>query len=81
MPRLACWSCGRHLYATTPVDALAAEERHCPECGAILHVDRRSLERRHVDRRQNPPDFPGPPSSGERRIAERRRFDRRHAPG
>ena len=59
MPKLACWSCGRQIYAVAPIDSLFAEERRCPRCGAFLNVDRRDTERRVHNRRQNPPDDPG----------------------
>lgn len=72
MPRLACWSCGRNSYATSPLESLFANERRCPRCGALMNVERRDVERREVVRRQNPPDDPGPPADGERRVAERR---------
>ncbi len=72
MPRLACWSCGRNIYATSPLEALFGEERRYPRCGAQLNLDRRDVQRREVVRRQNPPDDPGPPAGGERRVAERR---------
>jgi hypothetical protein len=81
MPRLACWSCGCQIYATSPLASLFAEERRCPRCGAPMNLDRRSFERREQLRRQNPPAAPGPPAElGERRQAERRRGDRRRAP-
>jgi hypothetical protein len=79
MPRLACWSCGRQIQSVAPLDALFAEERRCPRCGAFLNVDRRDTERRSTARRQNPPDDPGPPLDGERRVGERR-IDRRRRP-
>ena len=73
MPRLACWSCGRQIYTVSPLESLFAEERRCPRCGAYLDVERREGERRELNRRQNPPDDPGPPAGeGERRIADRR---------
>lgn len=63
-----------------PIEALFAEERRCPRCGAFLEVERRLVDRRTVVRRQNPADNPGPPAgSGERRVAERR-VVRRRAP-
>jgi hypothetical protein len=78
MPRLACWSCGRQIYATSPLSSLFVDERRCPRCGAQMNLDRRDVERRSRIRRQNPPDEPGPPAgTGERRIAERRRGGRR----
>ncbi len=72
MPRLACWSCGRNIYATSPLESLFGDERRCPRCGAQLNPDRRDVQRREVVRRQNPSDDPGPPAGGERRMAERR---------
>jgi DNA-directed RNA polymerase subunit RPC12/RpoP len=73
MPRLACWSCGRQIYTVAPLESLFAEERRCPRCGAYMDMERREVERREQNRRQNPPDDPGPPTGeGERRIADRR---------
>ena len=78
MPKLACWSCGRQIYAVAPIDSLFAEERRCPRCGAFLNVDRRDNERRVHNRRQNPPDDPGPPKpTKERRVEDRRKVRRR----
>ena len=78
MPKLACWSCGRQIYAVAPIDSLFAEERRCPRCGAFLNVDRRDKERRLQNRRQNPPDDPGPPDPlKERRVEDRRKVRRR----
>ena len=78
MPKLACWSCGRQIYAVAPIDSLFAEERRCPRCGAFLNVDRRDNERRLQNRRENPPDDPGPPDPlKERRVEERRKVRRR----
>jgi predicted RNA-binding Zn-ribbon protein involved in translation (DUF1610 family) len=80
MPRLACWSCGRQIYATSPLASLFVEERRCPRCGAQMNLERRSFERREQERRQNPPGDPGPPAGmDERRQAERRRVRRRRA--
>jgi hypothetical protein len=79
MPRLACWSCGRQIYTTAPLDSLFAEERRCPRCGAFLSHERRETDRRGTIRRQNPPGDPGPPGIEERRIEERRRTRRRGA--
>jgi DNA-directed RNA polymerase subunit RPC12/RpoP len=72
VPRLACWSCGRQIYTVSPLDSLFSEERRCPRCGAFLDKERRDVERRQENRRQNPTDEPGPPDGVERRIAERR---------
>jgi hypothetical protein len=77
MPKLACWSCGRQLYTVSPIESLFAEERRCPRCGASLNSERRDAERRSVNRRQNPPNDPGPPESGERRVEARRKARRR----
>jgi hypothetical protein len=78
MPKLACWSCGRHLYTVAPIEALFDEERRCPRCGAYLRDERRESDRRTVVRRTNPADDPGPPpDDGERREAERRKGRRR----
>lgn len=77
MPRLACWSCGRQIYTVSPIDSLFAEERRCPRCGAFMNPERRELDRRQLNRRQNPPDDPGPPKEKERRVAERRQLRRR----
>lgn len=78
MPKLACWSCGRQLYTVAPIEALFAEERRCPRCGAYLRDERRETERRQIMRRTNPPNDPGPPPDlGERREGERRKGRRR----
>jgi ribosomal protein S27AE len=79
MPRLACWSCGLNIYATSPLESLFAEERRCPRCGVLMNAERRDAPRRSQVRRQNPPDDPGPPPEGERRVAERRSGDRRRS--
>lgn len=79
MPRLACWSCGRTVYTVSPIEALFAEERRCPRCGALMNPERREGERRQANRRQNPPDDPGPPDGIERRVADRRVGQRRSA--
>jgi hypothetical protein len=79
VPRLACWSCGRQIYTTTPLESLFTDERRCPRCGAFLHTERRENERREVIRRQNPDDKPGPPDGVERRVANRRQGQRRRA--
>ena len=77
MPKLACRACGRQIYTVANIDALFAEERRCPRCGAFLEYERRETERRHSVRRVNPPDDPGPPSGVERRVDERRKVRRR----
>jgi hypothetical protein len=78
MPKLACWSCGRQLYTVAPIEALFAEERRCPRCGAYLRDERRDTDRRQTVRRTNPPNKPGPPEGTvERREAERRTGRRR----
>jgi hypothetical protein len=80
VPKLACRACGRQIYTVAPLDALFAEERRCPRCGAFLDSDRRETDRRAMIRRQNPADQPGPPpDAGERREAERRSMRRRAA--
>jgi hypothetical protein len=78
MPRLACWSCGRQIYATSPLESLFPDERRCPRCGAYMNAERRGDERRLRIRRQNPTEDPGPPAeTGERRVEERRKGSRR----
>jgi ribosomal protein S27AE len=79
MPRLACHSCGRQIYTVAPLEALFAEERRCPRCGAFLDPERRDHERRSLLRRLNPPDDPGPPDGNERRVEERRGTQRRRS--
>jgi hypothetical protein len=80
VPQLACWSCGRQIYTVSPLDSLFAEERRCPRCGAFLDKERRGEERRQRNRRENPPDAPGPPDGVERRVAHRRVNRRRAGP-
>ncbi|MFI5262041.1 MAG: hypothetical protein ACHQZR_05770 [Candidatus Limnocylindrales bacterium] len=78
MPSLACWSCGRHIFTTVALETLFPEERRCPRCGALLNQERRDGSRREIERRQNPPDDPGPPvDESERRVEERRKGQRR----
>jgi hypothetical protein len=77
MPRLACWSCGRQIYSTSPLESLFADERRCPRCGAFVHGERREEERREAIRRQNPTEEPGPPKTKERRKNQRRNGQRR----
>ena len=78
MPTLACWSCGRRIYTPSRVESLAADERRCQQCGVLMHLERRDVDRRERVRRQNPPDDPGPPpDTGERRLDERRDVQRR----
>jgi hypothetical protein len=77
MPRLACWSCGRQIYSTSPLESLFADERRCPRCGAFVHGERREEERRGAIRRQNPTEDPGPPKTKERRESQRRNGQRR----
>ncbi|MDO8485601.1 MAG: hypothetical protein Q7S35_11745, partial [Candidatus Limnocylindrales bacterium] len=61
-----------------PLEALFAEERRCPRCGAYLRDNRREFERRLTVRRQNPASDPGPPEDvREQRLAERRTRRRR----
>ena len=59
MPRLACWSCGRQIYTVAPLEALFAEERRCPRCGAYLRDERRETERRKVHPAPEPGRRPG----------------------
>jgi hypothetical protein len=80
MPRLACWSCGRQIHSVAPLESLFAEERRCHRCGASLNPERRDAERRSMNRRQGPPDDPGPPDGVERRVGDRREGQRRTAP-
>jgi hypothetical protein len=78
MPRLACWTCGSLIYATSPLQSLFHDERRCPRCGAPMNPDRRQAERRVRARRRNPAGDPGPPAAtGERRAGERRAGHRR----
>jgi ribosomal protein S27AE len=70
MPRLACFACGRTLWATAPLAGLFAEERRCPRCGAALQDDRRMIDRRTFIRRVNKGGVS--PTGKERRTAERR---------
>ena len=77
MPTLACRICGRVVYTTASLDALLPEERRCPRCGAILDTERRGGNRRKGERRQNPPNDPGPPGGVERRVWDRRQVPRR----
>lgn len=80
MPRIICRTCGREVYATAPIEQLFADERRCPRCGAPLQNDRRATDRRQANRRENPPDDPGPPEAeGERRVKDRRADRRRGA--
>jgi len=70
MPRLACFTCGRTVWATVPLAELFAEERRCPRCGASLQDDRRTYDRRKFIRRVN--RFGKSPTGAERRVKERR---------
>jgi hypothetical protein len=82
VPKLACHACGRQIYTVAPLEALFAEERRCPRCGAPLFDERRTMDRRQRVRRVNPPDNPGPPpETGERRVRERRTGRRRMGDG
>jgi hypothetical protein len=71
MPRLACFACGRTVWATVPLAELFAEERRCPRCGAALQDDRRATDRRTFIRRINKSG--SSPTGKERRVADRRR--------
>jgi hypothetical protein len=78
VPKLACRACGRQIYTVSPIEALFAEERRCPRCGAVMDSERRIDDRRRSQRRVNPPDDPGPPDGEvERRVGERRGGRRR----
>jgi phage FluMu protein Com len=77
MPTLACRICGRVVYTAAAFETLFAEESRCPRCGAVLWPERRTANRRKFERRENPPDDPGPPSGIERRGSDRRGADRR----
>ena len=85
MPILACRTCGRVLYATSALDTLFAEERRCPRCGASLDYERRSGNRRRLERRAGSSDngapANGPPDGVERRAVERRQARRRRDDG
>ena len=63
MPKLACRACGRQIYTVAPLEALFAEERRCPRCGAYMDDERRDTERRTRIRRQNPPTTPARPAT------------------
>src|SRR3989304_3642043 len=45
MPSLACWSCGRRIFTTVPIESLFADERRCPRCGALPNPERRGAPR------------------------------------
>jgi ribosomal protein S27AE len=79
MPRLACFKCGRTLWATVPLASLFAEERRCPRCGAALSDDRRLYNRRLVARRQT--RMGQSPTGEERRAENRREAERRKVGG
>jgi hypothetical protein len=81
MPRLACRSCGRQIYAAAPLDEMVADERRCPRCGAYLNPERREGERRELVRREEPADDMRPEAAAERRVARRRRSRRRRIAG
>lgn len=77
MPRLACWSCGRQVYATQPLESLFAHERRCPRCGAPMNPDRREAERRSSMQHGGPAQPPGPSAgTDDRRVGQRRRGPR-----
>ncbi|HEX7591658.1 MAG TPA: hypothetical protein VF375_06885 [Candidatus Limnocylindrales bacterium] len=75
MPRLACFKCGRTLWATAPLASLFAEERRCPRCGASLYDDRRQQNRRLIARRKT--GMGQSPTGLERRVEDRREAERR----
>jgi hypothetical protein len=78
MPRLACFACGRTVWATVPLAELFAEERRCPRCGTSLRDDRRAIDRRSVIRRVN--KHGQSPTGQERRVADRRGKPQRRRP-
>jgi hypothetical protein len=78
MPRLACFACGRTIWATAPLAGLFAEERRCPRCGAALQDDRRAIDRRTFIRRVN--RMGKSPTGTERRVADRRAKSPRRRP-
>jgi hypothetical protein len=69
----------RVVYTTAALDSLFAEERRCPRCGGMLHAERRTDNRRTIERRRNRADVPGPrqlrATAAERRRDKRRRDD------
>lgn len=81
VPRLACWSCGRAIYTTAPLESLFAEERRCPRCGALLNNERRERQRRREIRRTNQSTDPGPPDATKERRTDQRRKTRRRVLG
>ncbi len=74
MAHLACRTCGRQIYTVASLDALFAEERRCPGCGAGLQPERRTMDRRVLIRRQYVPDSD---PVHEDRVADRRQHRRR----
>ena len=78
MTPLACFKCGGTLLATAPLAQLLADERLCPRCGASLHGDRRTSERRVHLRRQVQVAVP---ARKDRRVADLRRGQRRRTVG
>jgi hypothetical protein len=74
MAHLACRACGRQIYTVASLNALYAEERRCPGCGAGLQPERRFVDRRVLIRRQYVPDLD---PAQEERLAERRQLRRR----
>ena len=51
--RADCLGCyGGPDIRTPHIDALAADERRCPRCGAIMNLERRGPERRGTIRRR-----------------------------
>jgi hypothetical protein len=74
MAHLACRTCGRQIYTVASLDALFAEERHCPGCGAGLQPERRMDDRRQLIRRQYVPELE---PIREERLDDRRKERRR----
>ncbi len=77
MPRLACWSCGRTIYATSPLESLFAEERRCPRCGTLMNLERRDAR---ASRARPSPEPPGRAGSAARGRAPRRGATVRRSP-
>jgi len=81
MPKLACRTCGRQVYTAAPLEAVSADERRCPRCGAYMDTERRDVERRRWHRRMDAMDTPGPREGmADRRVADRRLRSRRRDP-
>ena len=77
MPRLACFICGRSVWATVALAQLFAEERRCPRCGASLHDDRRAQDRRYYVRRKDHADLLSSELDRRKKLERRARQRRR----